>query len=278
MTSGTGLAGIHDAAGHALDGNSDGVDGGNFVTTFTVGSYGGRVVTLPDFARAPGQTINTLDDGTAGNLTTTASGLPVRISDANGVNNVEFELNFDPTILSVTGVTAPPGWSSEFNVLSPGHVDVTVFSASHTSLTTTDVVADIASISASMLSSAPYGAAGVLSISNVRVNEGAIPAQGDIAMCKVALLGDATGDGSVGALDARDLARVTVGSDTGFDAYPLTDPRIVGDITGDGTISGLGRQLCGKCRSRHLRTGDLPVLLPGQRPSRNRSDPYHSDN
>ena len=55
----------------------------------------------------------------------------------------------------------------------------------------------------------------------------------------MALLGDATGDGSVSSSDARLLARISVGLDAGLNAYPLTDPRIVGDVTGDGTISGL---------------------------------------
>ena len=38
--------------------------------------------------------------------------------------------------------------------------------------------------------------------------------------------------------DAFDISRVVVGLDTGFYAYPMTDPMIIADTTGDGTLSG----------------------------------------
>ena len=110
VTLDSGTAGLKDANGNALDGMDNG-GSANYTASFTVGSYGGVVVTLPDFARAPGEVVNTLDDGTAGNSTTTATGLPIRISDGSGVTAVTFDLNYDPTILNVTGVTAPSGWS-----------------------------------------------------------------------------------------------------------------------------------------------------------------------
>jgi hypothetical protein len=235
----SGANGLKDSNGNALDGNDNG-GSANFSTTFTVGAYNGLVVTLPDFARAPGESVNTLDDGTAGNSTiSAAAGLPIRISDGNGVQSVAFDLSYDPSILQINGITPPSGWTASFDNSTPGLAKFTVSSNSGSSLTATDVAADIAHVSATVLSSAAYGSSEVLSVSGVVVNQGALAAQGDEAIHKVALLGDTNDDGSLGSTDAALIARVTVGTDAAFNAYPLTDPRIVGDVTGDGTVSGL---------------------------------------
>ena len=109
------------------------------------------------------------------------------------------------------------------------------------------MAADIAQVNATVLSTAPYGASEVVSVSNVVVNEGGIAAQGDEAIHKVALLGDVTGDGLVRSNDAQLISLISVGTDAAFNAYPLTDPRIVGDVTAMAQ-SRLGCQLCVACR------------------------------
>ncbi len=60
----------------------------------------------------------------------------------------------------------------------------------------------------------------------------------DVAIHKVAYLGDGTGNGQFSALDAAFISRVVVALDSGFDAFDWTDPLIIGDTTGDGTLSG----------------------------------------
>ena len=86
---------------------------------------------------------------------------------------------------------------------------------------------------------ATYGAAELLEVTNVSLNDGAIAAVGDRAIHKVAYFGDATGNRSYSGLDASWIARVAVLLDSGFDAYQFVDPVIVGDITGNGWLSGL---------------------------------------
>ena len=41
------------------------------------------------------------------------------------------------------------------------------------------------------------------------------------------------------AYDSFYISRVSVGLDSGFYAYPLTDPLIIGDVSGEATLSGL---------------------------------------
>ncbi|MCA9249181.1 MAG: hypothetical protein KDA42_18795 [Planctomycetales bacterium] len=71
------------------------------------------------------------------------------------------------------------------------------------------------------------------------MNSGELAADGDDAVQRVTLFGDASGDGTYSALDASLVARVAVGLDSGFDAANLIDPIILADVTGDGTLSAL---------------------------------------
>ena len=91
-------SGFHDATGHLLDGNGDGNDtqaNDNFVTSFTVAPGTGRVLSIKDFARGPGQPVN--DTPVAGN-----SQLAVSLDNAAGLRSVSFTLTYDPTLLTVT--------------------------------------------------------------------------------------------------------------------------------------------------------------------------------
>src|SRR5262249_18578390 len=49
----SGATAFKDTTGAALDGNNDGTNGDNYVTTFTVAAPTGVTVTVPDFARGP---------------------------------------------------------------------------------------------------------------------------------------------------------------------------------------------------------------------------------
>src|SRR5207302_1722685 len=53
----------------------------------------------------------------------------------------------------------------------------------------------------------------------------------------VAYFGDVTGNGGYSALDASFIDRVAAGLDTGFEAFPVTDPHIMGDINEDGKFT-----------------------------------------
>ena len=97
-------------SGNLLDGNSDGSPGDNYVATFTVASSTTPVLSLPDFARGPGQAVNTNQAGIA-----TAIGLPVSVSQSFGVYSVHFELDYNPALLNITNVALSgtlSGWCS----------------------------------------------------------------------------------------------------------------------------------------------------------------------
>ena len=66
--------GFHDPAGELIDGNRDGVAGGDYVTSFTV-TPSPLVLSVPDFARGPGQAVN---------VPATGVGIPIRLSDGSG--------------------------------------------------------------------------------------------------------------------------------------------------------------------------------------------------
>lgn len=222
-----------DTGGHTLDGDANNSDGGNYFTSFGI-SHGTppRVLSMPDFARGPGQAVNS--------PATTSTGLPVRLDNGASVTSVDFDVVFDPSLLSITAATinssAAPGWSvTPLSFITPGRLRLTAFGV--TPLASGPI--NLVYLTTSVPNTAPYGSAEDIRLENVSLNEGAIAVQGDSAIHKVAYLGDATGNAFYTGADAGLIARVRVSLDTGFEAYPLTDPTIVGDTTGDGTISGL---------------------------------------
>src|SRR5262249_11636090 len=92
----SGVLGFKDLSGALLDGNHDGINGDNYVTTFTVASSSAVAVTVPDFARGP--------DGTdVINVPNTSSnGIPITLSNGAGVTSGTLTLKYDPTLLSIT--------------------------------------------------------------------------------------------------------------------------------------------------------------------------------
>jgi hypothetical protein len=240
----SGANAFKDVSGNLLDGNSDFVAGGNYQQSVPVSVLGGTpIVSLPDFARGPGQGV----DLTANNTLDTT--LPVRATGVN-VQGVDFKLVYDTTLLTINPdqVTAAlPNWSVAANQSLIGSIATLIVSASANlpSAAFTGTTAFV-NIIATVPSTAPYGATQVLRLMDSEVNE--VNAQDDIAIQKVAFPGDANGSGIVPsslqpnpytAEDAALIARVIVGAGgtTGFDAHPLVDPAIVGDASGNGGAS-----------------------------------------
>ena len=71
------------------------------------------------------------------------------------------------------------------------------------------------------------------------LNGGAITGIADRAIHKVAYLGNALGNRIYSGTDASLISRVIASYDTGFDAYPLTDPVIIADVVGAGQLGGV---------------------------------------
>jgi hypothetical protein len=122
--------------------------------------------------------------------------------------------------------------------------------------------AEFVRLAAEVPSSAPYGQAHVLDVTLILINGGDIVPGIDQAVHVTAFFGDATGNGEYSGLDAQRIARVTVGIDSGLEAYPRLDPLIVGDITSDGSFSGLDAQRIAQA-AVGLTPSEIPPL-PGE--------------
>jgi Right handed beta helix region/Cohesin domain len=245
-----------DSNGSPLDGLATGVAGsGDYTNTFVVAAPTAPVLSLPDFARGPGQSVNVNADGTA-----RTPNLPVHLSDAGGLRSLSFEIDFDPSLLNLTGAVMASGLPADWSVTaqrtnSGGAAQLVVSAFGATALGAGP--SDIVDLVGDIPSGASYRAAQVLKPINVELNSGAIGVVVDEAVEKVAYFGDATGDSTLSGLDASFISRNVVSLDDGFSAYPLTDPRIIADVTGDGTLSGLDASFAARAV-----VGNLPATIP----------------
>jgi hypothetical protein len=226
--------------GELLDGNADGAPGDDFLDTFTIDAAPTPVFSLPDFARGPGQGVV---------VPANAVGLPLRLSEARGVESVDVTIEYDPALLKVTGATVGPGMPAGASVVANTAVPGRVILSFSTLTELPSGAAEIVVLTAEVPSAAPYGAAHVLDITSVSINEDSIPATTEAAIHVAAFLGDTTGNGEdypahnpYSGLDAQRAARVAVELDQGFASFPAFDPLVIGDVTGNGKITGLDAQ------------------------------------
>src|SRR5262249_12476606 len=141
-----------------------------------------------------------------------------------------------PSLLVVDDVQTPlAGYSVQHNFATPGTALITFFGAQALGVGSSTFL----TLSAHVPAGARYGAGDLLHFSRVSLNENRIGALGLDAVHVAALLVDVNDDETYTLEDARPLARVVVGLDTGFVHSPAVDPRLVGDVTGNGTLSGL---------------------------------------
>jgi hypothetical protein len=148
-------------------------------------------------------------------------------------------LRYNPALLTVTavgpGAALPVGSLVQANLATPGEARISV--ASVTPLGAGAV--ELLRLTAQVPASAPYRATQLLALTDLRVNEGALPARADAALQVAAYLGDATGTGTYSALDGQRTLRVAVGLDTGLAAFLKVDPVLIADVTRNGVISSL---------------------------------------
>ena len=101
-----------DLSGSLLDGLATGVAGsGDYTNTFVIAAPTAPVLSLPDFARGPGQSVDVNADGTA-----RTPNLPVHLSDAGGLRSLSFEIDFDPSLLNLTGAVMVSGLPADWSV------------------------------------------------------------------------------------------------------------------------------------------------------------------
>ncbi|WP_198937998.1 Ig-like domain-containing protein, partial [Pelomonas sp. KK5] len=220
--------GFVSVGGLRLDGNGDGATGDAYVKAFTVAASSSLVVSVEDFARAPGQ---------AASYDPAAGGFVVSVQNASGLNSLSFDLRYDPALLSVQSGAAmaglPAGSTVNATVSQPGllHVDVALASPF-----ADNAVHKLVLVKGTVPATAVYGAAELLRLTSISSNLGAA-ARADDGIHVVAQLGDADGSRALTTADVTLLQRMAVHSDTGFAAYALVNPLLIGDASRDGVIS-----------------------------------------
>ncbi len=223
-------------AGQRLDGNADGAGGDDYVGEFTIPQTGAdsRTVSVPDFARGPGQTVHLPAD--------TGTGIPLSISNGADVKTVSLRISYDPRRLDIAdaspGPTMPEGTTVEFDSSVPGNVTLEV--SSPTGLPSGErVVATLAATVPSMNAEEHYAQSHVLDIHDVVLVDAAanlVPSNADDGLHVVVFLGDASGNRIVNAADASRTARIASLLESGLAAFPFTDFRLLVDINGNGRV------------------------------------------
>ncbi|WP_372724176.1 cohesin domain-containing protein, partial [Novipirellula sp.] len=262
------------ADGELLDGDDDGTAGGDYTNSFTVAAGNALTVGLPDIVRGPTQSIQVPAGGSGVAL---PAGLPIQISNAEGVTSVTLTIQYDPALLDISdvqlGADAPSGSQVESNLTVPGTATISFFSVAPLAAGQTSLVDIIASVP----EDAPYGETQAIRITSLDVNAGALTATADDAVQVVAFAGDVNRNQRYDAEDARLIARVGVGLDSGFvfseptstsattRLFPTIDPVLLGDVTGADGLSPLDasdllRRVVG------LPTPNIPDLPANQAP------------
>jgi len=231
----SGVNAFKDSQGGLLDGNRDGTTGDDYSGNFTMANpaVGAITITMPNFARGYGQSVNLPASG--------STGLPVVISNAQGVKSASFTLHYDPALLTITGTTAGAGISGSVSLDTsmPGMAIVTVTSG--TQLSAASGAQTLVHLTASVPSGAPYGSKQILDLANLHVLDTSplpveLPAIDDDGIHVAAYFGDANGSQSYNAPDATAAQRLIVGLDTGFASYQLADPYLIVDINGNNQV------------------------------------------
>ncbi len=261
--------GFQDIAGNLLDGNSDGTPGDDFTSTFVItsGPANEVLVSVPDFTRGFGQTVD---------LPTNAdAGIPVTLSTGQNVTKVEFDLVYDSALLTITDFsTSIPGAVSTFSSPSTGVVHVSVSSAAEFSATVGAI--ELGRFAATVPDTAPYASKQILHITSLNVEDSVPqtrPARADDGVHIAAFVGDSSGNQAYSSGDTTLLQRIIVGSGTGSVAYQLADPLLLMDLDRGGTITSgdatlLQRVIVGTpvAQVQLLPTGTTPPAAGGPDP------------
>jgi len=221
--------------GALLKGNTAGPAGRDQVNNFTIAALPVDAVTLtvPDFARASGQSV--ILPGSSG------LGIPVALSRGVGIGSVEFVLRYDPALLTITTATLGAGVQGtlSFSATTPGRLVISVDSPDQLSNLPGPI--NLLNLTAQIPPSAGYGDQHVLDVDQLHVYDDAtspaeLPARDDDAVHQAAYFGDADGSQAYNAADAALVQGLLVGDLSGFKAFPLADPMLVADITGNGVL------------------------------------------
>jgi Ca2+-binding RTX toxin-like protein len=207
-----------------LDGDSDGIAGGNFVTQFTIDNSEQRALTVEDITASKGEN-TTLD---------------INLDNGLDVTQVEFTVAYNPNLLNINDVFINEQLADDWTITTedltnPGIAKITLEGT--TALNSGAI--DLVQLQTTIADTASYGASDLVTIENISLNEGSLSAIGDTALQTVALTGDADGNGSYSSLDSYLISQVAVGLLDSFEAFPLSNVNSIADLNRDGVISAL---------------------------------------
>ena len=177
----SGENGVVAVDGRLLDGNSDGVVGDTYVSTFTIEPLpvGTAIVGVPGFFETAGQEVNV--------PASSAGGIPVVVTALEGVMSLDMELFYNPELLNISGVELaagmPSGALSLINVIEPGHAVVGFFSPQPLAAGSYEV----ARLLATVPTNAEKDQTHVLDVRRASLNEGMIPVFDDDGIHVVAV-------------------------------------------------------------------------------------------
>lgn len=218
--------------GVLLDGNVDGVTGGDYSTNFNIISTD-RTVSIPDVVRGPGQELR---------VNPTETGIPVKLNNGQDVYRIELSVNFDPSLVNVTDLALAPALVGNLNltwhVNSPGRIDITGISPTGLPAGAQNLFYLKGNVPANAL----YRTKCELKVTNLmlyRQDGTTFSTTADGGLMLNSYPGDVTGDGRYNSLDSLRIQRYLVNLDRSFTQYPLVDPVEVADVTGDGRVNSL---------------------------------------
>ncbi|RDE49091.1 MAG: tandem-95 repeat protein, partial [Candidatus Accumulibacter meliphilus] len=239
----------------ALDGDADGLAGDDCRRSFTVAAAPALKLSLPDFMRGPGQSVNVPAAG---------SKLPLTLFSSGNVRQLSFVVRYDPTLLlissSAAGVALPADATLDFSGSLPGELRVHLSSLTAIAAGTVTLLDLVASVP----TTAPYGAAQILDIDAVSVNGQALNGADDDALQVVGYLGDGDANGRVDRRDVMLIQRNAANADSGFAAWSVVDPRLLADVDLDGRITGRDIVRIGQEMNRYdsALIPNLPTTVP----------------
>jgi hypothetical protein len=250
--------------GTLLDGNGDGTGGDDFVTTFTVGDpvAGSVTISIPDFVRGPGQEINVPADS--------SNGIPLILSDSEGVRSVELAFAFRSELFEFTSATVaegmPPGATvTTFVPTDEEGVVLITFNSPSVLPAGTNAFVNLQGLVPAANANDNYRDKEVLDLRGVEIlgaDLTPVPVIEDDGFHVATFFGDVSANARINASDAALVARVAALIDSGFGRTPLADPSLVADVTGNGRLNAADASLIAQAAAL-LPVPRIPAIPPG---------------
>ena len=222
-------SGFQQANGNLLGG------GTNYTTTFTVNNPAAPWSSACPISHAAGQAVN---------VPATSTGIPLQVGNTGAgvvsVTSLTMNLVYNPNLLTITGGSVasgmPTGATVSVTTTVPGTA-VIDFASTTPVLVNAGSVATFARLTATVPSTATYGAKEILDLQGLAINNSSTGVVADDALHAVGYAGDATMGFNYSVEDAMDVARVAIGLNPGFAAWPLLDPVVLADVEGNGVVN-----------------------------------------